>query len=202
MNRITQLQRLFCGLAGAVTLSACVTAPPVKDVPPPVPPLDKTMAQAAQASEAGQKEQALKLLQQAATNYPTDKTPWEQMAQIKFDGGQYGDAIHDAQQALTRDPTDTKANSIIAISGLRLATTALGDLIRQNNLDKNVVRNESQDLAKLLRDNVGANDLFPNTKRSPTGIRPPAPRARTGAPAATTPAKPADDAADPFGALK
>jgi tetratricopeptide (TPR) repeat protein len=151
------------------------------------------MAQATQASGAGQKEQALKLLQQAATTYPTDKAPYLQMAQIKFEGGQYGDAILDAQQVLARDPTDTKANSIVAISGLRLATTALSDLARQNNLSGSL-RSESQDLAKLLRESIGEAVLVPP------------PKARATRPARKAPAKPVaaadDDSADPFGALK
>jgi tetratricopeptide (TPR) repeat protein len=194
MKRLTQLQRLLCGVACAAALSACTATAPVKPTEPPAPvPLDQVMTQAAQASEAGQKEQALTLLQQAAKNYPTEKAPYLQMAQIKFDGGQYGDAILDSQQALARDPTDTKANSLVAISGLRLATTALADLTRQNNLS-GTVRSESLGLAKLLRESIGETDLLQTKKSTVRTAR----KVQTVKPAQAA----EDDSANPFGSLK
>lgn len=194
MSRLTKIQRLLGGAACVLALSACSTAP----VKPPVAakaPLDKVLGQAAEASRAGQKAQALKLLDQASTDYPADQGPWLQKAQIRFEGGQYGEAILDAQQVLARNPTDKVANSIVAIAGLRLSTTALNDLIRQNNLTGSL-RTESQELAKLLRESLGEKDLV-------TGVKPKvpaAPTARGGRKA--QPAKDAGDGADPFGALK
>jgi hypothetical protein len=44
------------------------------------------------------------------------------IAQTRYEAGQYGEAIVNAQEVLVRDPNDTLANSIIAISGLRLST--------------------------------------------------------------------------------
>lgn len=195
LRRITQL----AGAAACVAaLSACSTAP----VTPPVavkPPLQSMLAQAGSAASAGQKEQAVSLWKEAAQAYPSDKAPWLSIAQTRYETGQYGDAIVNAQEALVRDPNDTLANSIIAISGLRLSTRALADLSRQNNLSGSL-RTESQDLAKLLRESLGETVLVP----------PPPPPARQGAAPARGKAgkkvhakQPQDDAsANPFGALK
>lgn len=195
MSRLTEFHRVLCGAACVLALSACTTTAPVK---PPVvvkPPLDKVLSQATEASRAGQKEQAIKLLDQAAVDYPADQGPWLQKAQIRFEGGQYGEAILDAQQVLARNPTDKVANSIVAIAGLRLSTTALNDLIRQNNLSGSL-RTESQELAKLLRESLGEKDLV-------TGVKPKPPVAPPGRPSRKVPpVKDAGDGADPFGALK
>jgi len=194
MSRLTELHRLLCGAACVVALSACSTTAPVKPVAKM--PLDQAMSKAAEASRAGQKEQALKMLEQASTDYPTDKTPWVQKAQIRYEGGQYGEAILDAQQVLARDPTNTVANSIVAISGLRLSTAAISDLVRQNNLT-GTTRSESQELAKLLRESVGEKELFtPPVK--PKVVTPPArSKSKTGAAAAAK-----DTGDSPFDALK
>ena len=156
MTTMTTLFRTLAVAAFAATLSACSTAPVV----PPTPKLQDLLAQASQASAGGQKEKAVTLWQQTAKAYPADKTPWVNIAQTRYDAGQYGEAIVNAQEILVRDPNDKLANSIIAISGLRLSTRALGDLSRQNNLT-GTLRTESQDLAKLLRESLGETVLFP-----------------------------------------
>ncbi|MBD8563556.1 hypothetical protein IFU01_04645 [Oxalobacteraceae sp. CFBP 8763] len=153
------------------------------------------MGKAAAADSAGQKEAAIALWREAATAYPTDKTPWTRMAQTRYEAGRYGEAIVNAEEVLVRDPNDQVANSIIAVSGLRLSTRALADLSRQNNLSGSL-RTESQDLAKLLRESLGEQIIVP-----------PVQRARAAAPATRTPArkgaKPASDAsANPFDGLK
>ena len=150
MSTTIKFRRLLCGMACALSLSACMTAPVVLQASK----LDELVAQANLVSNAGQKEKALTLLKAAAAAYPADKTPWLQMAQMKYDAGQYGEAIINAQEVLVRDPRDKLANSIVAISGLRLSTRALSDLSSQNNLSASL-RIESQDLAKLLRESLG-----------------------------------------------
>ncbi len=50
------------------------------------------------------------------------------------------------------------ANSIAAVSGLRVASKALAELTRKNNLSGNV-KTEAQDLAKLLRTSLGEDVL-------------------------------------------
>ena len=196
MTKMTPITRLLLAVVCAAVLSACVTTP----VAPPVPAkIDGMLEVATKAAAAGQKEQAITLWKQAATAFPADKAPWTHIAQTRYEAGQYGDAILAAQEILIRDPNDTLANSIIAISGLRLSTRALSDLSRQNNLSGSL-RTESQDLAKLLRESLGETVLVP-PQPSPVAT---APARSSNAKGKKGKAKPADDdsSANPFNALK
>jgi predicted Zn-dependent protease len=162
------------------------------------------MAEADAAVMAGQNDKAYTILKGAGSAFPTDKTPWLRMAQMRFDGANYGEAIVNALEALERDPDDTLANSIIAVSGLRVTSKALADLSQKNNITGNV-RTEAQDLAKLLRNSLGEDVLVPGAVRS-GGKAAPRPRAisATPAPAAGAAAapKPRPASNDPFDALK
>lgn len=153
--------RNFLICASLLTLlSACAEAPK-KVVEAPLPAsLDSLLAQASGLSSSGQTGKAIVQLKSAASAYPVDKKPWLQMAQINFDASNYGEAIINSQEALQRDPADKLANSIVAVSGLRLSTKALADLSKQNNLSGSV-RTEAQDLAKLLRESLGESVLVP-----------------------------------------
>jgi len=199
MKTVISLGRIgrFIGAAVcAASLSACMTAPVVQK--PATPSMEDMLAKASQASGAGQKEQAVTLWKAAAEAYPADKTPWTNIAQTRYEAGQYGEAIVSAQEVLVRDPNDRLANSIIAISGLRLSTRALSDLSRQNNLSGSL-RTESQDLAKLLRESLGETVLVP--PQAPQAVSPP--RNTTAAKGKKGKAKAAEDSsADPFNALK
>lgn len=195
MTLSPSLRRLMGGALCALALSACSTAP-VKPAASAAPPkLADLMGKAAAADSAGQKEAAIALWRQAAGAYPADKDPWIKIAQTRYDAGQYGEAIVNAEEVKVRDPNDQLANSIIAISGLRLSIRALSDLRSQNNLSGSL-RTESQDLAKLLRESLGEQVLIP---------APPPPR-KTAAPAPTRSArkgaKQSTESADPFEALK
>lgn len=117
------------------------------------------------------------------------------MAQTRYEAGQYGDAIISAQEVLVRDPADKLANSVIAISGLRLSTRALADLSRQNNLS-GPLRTESQDLAKLLRESLGETVLVPAPAAAQARDKPPVRPPRKGQ------GKTADSSANPFDGLK
>src|SRR5450830_632245 len=194
-SMIRMLPHLAC-LAGALMLTACTTPEKQAPKPAPVPTLAQMLSEADAAARAGQYDKALVLLKGSGTAYPTDKAPWLQMAQMKFDRAHYGDAIVDALEALERDPEDKVANSIVAVSGLRLSSKALADLSRQNNLNGSL-RSEAQELAKLLRASIGEDVLLPSAKRPAA----PAPKR----PAAATPAAkgaPTQGAADPFSGLK
>ena len=191
--------RRFIGAAAcAILLSACATTkkPEVAEAPP-VPTMEELLAKAADASTAGRKEDAVTLWKEAAAAYPADKAPWSSIAQTRYDAGQYGEAIISAQEVLVRDPNDRLANSIIAISGLRLSTRALADLSRQNNLSGSI-RTESQDLAKLLRESLGEQVLVP----PPAPAAPPKAVARSRARPRAKQAAAGASGADPFGALK
>jgi len=194
-----QVGRFASAAICVAALSACTTTAPVTPAVAAKPSLQSMLSQASTASGAGQKEQAVTLWKQAAVAYPADKSPWLSIAQTRYEAGQYGDAIVNAQEVLVRDPNDTLANSIIAISGLRLSTRALADLSRQNNLSGSL-RTESQDLAKLLRESLGEQVLVP-----PVRSRAPVAAARPATPSAPAPAKKGaknEGSANPFDALK
>jgi predicted Zn-dependent protease len=184
-------------VAGAALLSACAstgpTAPPAKTAPPT---MAATMAGVDAAVLAGQNDRAYALLKQAGSSFPTDKAPWVRMAQMRFDSTNYGEAIVNALEALERDPDDTLANSIVAVSGLRVTSKALADLSHKNNLSGNV-RTEAQELAKLLRTSLNEEVLVANRAgaRKDGGIK-----KTVSAPPAATPRAPSGG--DPFGALK
>ncbi|QYF96136.1 hypothetical protein KY495_18715 [Massilia sp. PAMC28688] len=112
------------------------------------------LAQASQAEKTGNKEQAVTLWKQAAAAHPTDKTPWGNVAKTRFDSGLYGEAIMAAEEVLIRDPNDKAAHSIIATSGVRLATKSVGALSRMNGFSGSL-RTESQQLADTLRASLG-----------------------------------------------
>ena len=199
----------------SVFLGGCATL--TKDGATPAPALADLSAQATAASSAGNPDKALSILENATKLYPADKTPWIQIAQIKFDAASYGEAIVNALEALHRDPQDQVANSIVAVSGLRLSSKALADLSKQKNLSGSV-RTEAQDLAKLLRESLGETELVPvNPAQSAVVAVPPPPpvkpsvsatRSAKGKVARNSVAKPAvpagqdSSSANPFGVLK
>ncbi|MBQ5965188.1 M48 family metallopeptidase [Massilia sp. ZL223] len=163
---------------------------------------DTAFAEADAALAAGQGEKAVSLLKAVAVAHPVDKKPWVRMAQIRFDANDYGDAITHAQEALERDPDDTLAYSILAVSGLRVASKALADLTRKNNLQGSV-RSEAQDLAKLLRTSLGE-DILVNQRPA---ARKETVRSRSAAPApapavSSAPRSQAKSDKDPFDILK
>jgi predicted Zn-dependent protease len=157
--------------------------------------MEASIAAADAAIAAGQPDRAYAVLKNAGQAFPTDKTPWVRMAQMRFDAKNYGAAIVDALEAIERDPDDTMANSIAAVSGLRVSSKALAELTRKNKLSGNV-KSEAEELAKLLRTSLGEEVLVPTAKR----VAPPRPKSPA-APATTT-AKSGAGASDPFGALK
>jgi tetratricopeptide (TPR) repeat protein len=179
-------------VACAAALSACFTKP----LALPKPQLQDMLSQASRAAGSGQKEQAVKLWEETAAVYPADKTPWANIAQTRYDAGQYGEAIVAAQEVLVRDPNDKLANSIIAIGGLRLSIRAIADLSRQNKL-AGPLRAESQDLAKLLRESLGETVLLPVTPAKVEGDAPT--RIRVKKPLKVP--RPGDASADPFSIL-
>jgi predicted Zn-dependent protease len=192
-----KMQCLMPSLVCVAMLSACAGTGQVAGNARSAPTMAAAMADVDGAVMAGQNDKAYALLKSAGATFPTDKTPWVRMAQMRFDSTDYGQAIVDALEALERDPDDTLANSIVAVSGLRVTSKALADLSQKNNLSGNV-RTEAQELAKLLRSSLGEEVLVSN------GGRPAAARPATGPGKRTIAAPPPARAAsnDPFGALK
>lgn len=192
-------KRLMPLILGVVALAGCETIPK-KDASPSTAAVGEQVFTEADAAIAAKQEQkAYAMLAAAGAAHPVDKRPWVKMAQIRFNAGVYGEAITNAQEALERDPDDTVAHSIIAVSGLRVASKSLSDLTRKNNLNGDV-KSEAQDLAKLLRTSIGEPHLVPAVA---TGRSTPVRRASSTAP--STPAassKPASNDKDPFAGLK
>lgn len=166
-------------------LSGCASqAPQPKPEEEAKNTLESGVAQANTAQAEGKSDEAVTVLKAVATRYPADKTPWLRIAQIRFDAGDYSDAIVNAQEALKRDPADKVATSIITVSGLRLATKSLNDLRTQNALNGSV-KTEAQDLTKMLRENLGETTLVPPPKPAPVA-KTRSRNQRKAAPAATT----------------
>ena len=194
--------KFHCSLPSVVCiamLSACATTPESAQAPVArTTSIKAAMAEANAAAVSGHPDKAHALLKQASATYPGDKAPWVRMAQMRFDSNNYGEAIVYALEALRRDQDDTLANSVVAVSGLRLSSKALADLTRKNNLSGSV-RTEAQDLAKLLRTSLNEDVLVPNAGRPAARVPSSKPKAPTATAAAATPAK---SSGDPFGTLK
>ena len=184
------VNRLLPGVVCAVLLSACATATaplPAK----PAPSLASVLTDAETAQKAGQNGRAVMLLREATETWPAEKMPWLKMAQLRFETNHYGEAILSAQEALERDPDDAVANSIIAVSSLRLASRALADLSHRNNINGSI-KTEAQDLAKLMREALNTREIAP-PQRPPARI----PREPKGG-AASAPAAKSSTSNDPF----
>ena len=189
--------RLMPAMACIALLSACATTGDGLGSVPKGATMAASIAAADAAVAAGQSDKAYALLKSAGQAFPTEKTPWVRMAQMRFDAKNYGEAIVDALQAIERDPDDTMANSIAAVSGLRVSSKALAELTRKNKLSGNV-KSEAEELARLLRTSLGEDVLVPGGPK-----RPPATRVRTPTTTATaTPSTSGSTSSDPFGALK
>ena len=184
--------RLIPGLACIAILSACASGGGA-GANGPAATIDGAMGQADAAVLAGQADRAYAILKEAGKTFPTDKKPWLRMAQMRYDSNNYGEAIVNGLEALARDPDDTLANSIVAVSGLRVSSKALVDLAQKNNLSGSV-RSEAQDLAKLLRTSLGEEVLVPSSQRHAAGTKSQPPRA--------TMKHTASASSDPLGALK
>ena len=191
-------QRLLPMLIGVAVLAGCATDGTGTSTDTPRAAVSGNIyVQADAALAARQPEKAILLLKSASVAHPVDKKPWVRMAQIRFDASQYGEAISHAQEALARDPNDTLAYSILAVSGLRVASKALADLTRKNNLQGSV-RSEAQDLARLLRTSLGEEVLVSTRPAARSPVRKPS----TQTAAAPSRPAPAPAGGSPFDVLK
>lgn len=202
-------------VAAMLVLAACSSSPrqadgDAKELASKSEPLAEYMsrAQAAEALDGG-RERARLIYRDAAKAYPTDTRPWSRLAQSYFDAADYGNAVLAAQEVVQRDPSDTAAQGLLAVSGLRISTAALSALRGQNGLSTST-RSEAEDMARNLRAILGESVLVPKPPEAATPVvRPavrPAPRAtvpvrRVPAPQPTAPAAPAAPS-NPFGALR
>jgi tetratricopeptide (TPR) repeat protein len=163
---------------------------------------------------SGGEETARQIYREAITAFPTDKRPWLGLAQSYFELSDFGNAILAAQEVVQRDPEDETAHGILAISGLRVATMALGSIRESGDINASA-RREAEIMSRNLRILFGspekaAEKETPAARRAtaPVRSRPapaqaarpaPAPRAERPAPAPRpAPAAPSN----PFGALR
>lgn len=159
--RATLLALLIPALAGCGSMQS-----KPKPAPAPPPTYDQLMQQAAASSDAQDTSAAMALYAKAAKSDPTRSEPWYRLAQISFDQKSYGRAIVDAQEVLQRDPSNTNAESILTIAGLRVAVQALGRLHDEVNL-QGPAHAEAEKLAAKMRETLGQDVLVPPATRKP-----------------------------------
>lgn len=168
------IKNVLAGVLGALVLAGCATT-----VTPPKPPpsIAGILADAEMAIKAGRNEEGVAILKTATAAFPADKSAWLRIAQVEFECHNYGPAIYHAQQTIERDPNDMLAHSIVAASGLRVSSKALSDLVQKKNLTGSV-RDEAQELARLLRSSLGSDIIVPVVKggRKPM-VKPAVPQA-------------------------
>lgn len=129
------------------------------------PGYSETMQAAAARYEAHDFAGAKDLYQKAADLNPTRAEPWYQMARISFNDQNYGRAIIGAEEALKRDPSQTDAQSILTIAGLRVAIEALGRLHEDTKLE-GPAHNEAEKLAGKMREVLGQDVLVPPQEKT------------------------------------
>jgi tetratricopeptide (TPR) repeat protein len=113
---------------------------------------------------AGRIESALIRFDQAAKADPTRKEPWVRSAQLQFDAGNHGRAIVAAEEVLQRDPSDEVADSVLTVSGLRIAAESLQRLQGNGALASETARAEAEHLAATMRATMGGRILDPEPK--------------------------------------
>lgn len=176
------------------------------------------MQEAKQAATEGSKERARDIYRTAAKTYPASKEPWLKLAEDYFEANNYGQAILASQEVLQRDPADSVATSVLAVSGLRVSASALSMLRQQQSSLNGGTRSEAEDLAKVLRDVLGEPVLVPSAApavkpavapgrrssapRPAAGASAPASAPAMGAPKATPAPKADPPPANPFDTLK
>lgn len=116
--------------------------------------VDERMAAADKALKQGQTDQALAQLDSAIQVDPAAKQPWLKKAQIHFEARQYGLAITEAQEVLQRDVRDLTAQSILAVSGLRVSAQALEQLRKVNEVNGST-RSEAESVARIIHEALG-----------------------------------------------
>jgi len=177
----------------AAALTGCASAPKTAPGPAPAPPqptLTELMQDAQSAVQAGTPERARQALRDAAKAYPTAKEPWVKLAADYFESLDYGNAILAAQEVTQRDPMDGTAHSILAVSGLRVSSSALATLRAQQAGMPSDTRTEAQNLTRVLRETLGEQVLVPRTDTPPVAAAPTRRGARNAAKANPPPAAP------------
>lgn len=186
--------RAFFSVLCAVFLATACASGQLKNAAPDPQIFESNMKAAAALTAAGQPDRAIATYEVVAKENPIRKEPWVQIAKLRFEEKNYGHAIIAAEEVLQRDFSDKQAKSILVVSGLRVATQSLA-LLRPTE-DKELVvdaQTDARALVKVLRENIGAQVLFPpvQMKKRPI-VKKPAPSGATQVPV---------PGGNPFGAL-
>jgi tetratricopeptide (TPR) repeat protein len=189
-------------------LAACATAP---EPAPNSKAATELISEGQTAAAAGDKQKARDAYRAATQADPTLKTPWVKLAESYFESADYGHAVLSAEEALHRDPADTTAAGILAVSGLRISASALTTLRSHSGINEGT-RGEAETLARTLRELLGEPVLVPKPAEPVAAVpaRTPRPKSTAAAPRQpeATPAtakrtpRPAAAPANPFDTLK
>lgn len=192
---------VLLALGGCASAPALAPAPSASTQVPVQPSLQELMQQAQSALQANQRDAARKAWRAAAKAYPTQKAPWQKLAEDYFDAADYGNAILAAQEVLQRDAQDTLAHSVLAVSGLRLSTVSLLAL-RERSAYPVGSRDEALGLTRAMREALGETTLVPPVRAEApvAATRAPAPAAPSTRQAANAPANRAAPAVMPVAA--
>lgn len=145
------------------------------------------MQQAQSAQASGQRERARQAWRSATKAYPTQKSPWQSLAQDYFEAADYGNAILAAQEVLQRDNDDALAHSVLAVSGLRLSTVSMLALRDRPSYSVGS-RDEALGLTRAMREALGEPAASPVRAEAPVAAPALVP-ARTPSPAPVAAAK-------------
>lgn len=159
-HALTAMLRPALVPALSIALVACAHTPKT----PPIPPYDLWMAKAEASVRAQDVAGAKANFRKASEADPKAKEPWRRLAELDFNAQDYGPAIVEAQEVLKRDPMDTTAQSVLTVSGLRVALDALGMIHRETD-PNGPAHLEAAKVARKLRETLGQDVLVPPKKK-------------------------------------
>lgn len=199
MNRAQEARRIGGSLAisvAAIVMGAgCATVDPNASglkVPAAQPALEALLQQAQSETQQGLHDQSRRTLREAAMAYPAAKEPWLRLAEDYFRSSDYGNAILAAQEVVQRDNKNPVAQSVLAVSGLRVSAQALGELRDRSRFEVGS-KGEAVELTRQMRVHLGEPVLVPLKAggEAESDSNAPAPRTRTAPPAGRNPTPPA-----------
>jgi hypothetical protein len=159
VRRLAELSTGGAAALAVIGLVGCANTVPTTEAmarttPVPQASLESLLQQAREASAQAQPDKARRLYRDAAKAYPTAKEPWLQLAEDYFRRADYGNAILAAQEVAQRDASNPMAQSVLAVSGLRVSAQALGELRERTTFEVGS-RDEAVQLARQLRAHLG-----------------------------------------------
>ena len=185
--------RCLTVLAVLCISAGCASVEPVVAVPSASlaqQSLEAYLQQALGESQQGLNDKSRLTLREAAMAYPAAKEPWLRLAEDYFRQSDYGNAILAAQEVVQRDNKNPIAQSVLAVSGLRVSAQALGELRDRSRFEVGS-KGEAVELTRQMRVHLGEPVLVP---LKPGAEPPPETKAAAPTPA---PARPRPSAAAP-----